>query len=155
MKSAGAVAHRWGWSLNRTENPANIAQPSANPHSTAPLMRIAAAGMNGAKARSSAASRPVASEPATILPMCPLGRRSVTGGESMPLRCGLGAGVVGVVVTMGSIPCPADVARVQQSALGDVPSTRRQGVTDLGLNPHRDHVARAAGLVSAASRPSG
>src|SRR5215217_4418863 len=33
MKTAGAAAHRWGWSLNRTDSTASNAHPSAKPSS--------------------------------------------------------------------------------------------------------------------------
>ena len=56
MNSAGAAAHRCGWSVNRTESTASIAQPSANPHRTAPVTALSSAGMNGAATRSRAAS---------------------------------------------------------------------------------------------------
>jgi hypothetical protein len=64
--------------VNRTESTANIAQPSANPHRTAPVRALSSAGMNGAATRSRAATSPVANEPATIQPMCPL----AVGGEA-------------------------------------------------------------------------
>src|SRR5512132_1915347 len=72
--------------------------------------------MNGAVVRSKAATSPVANEPATIQPMCPLDRGSGWDGRSRPLSLGVGMGV-GSVVTMDSIPCTAGVARVQLSAL--------------------------------------
>ncbi len=67
MNSAGTAAQRCGWSVNRVESTANIAQPSANPHSTAPVTALSCAGTNGAATRSSAATSPVANEPATAL----------------------------------------------------------------------------------------
>jgi hypothetical protein len=72
--------------------------------------------MNGAATRSRAATSPVANEPATIQPRGPRGPGSGRDGRSWPLS--LGVGVVGVVVTIDSIPCTAGVARVQPSALG-------------------------------------
>ena len=69
MKTAGTTAHRCGWSVYRTESTASIAQPMANPHSTAPVMSFSLTWMKGAATRSRAATTPVASDPATIRPM--------------------------------------------------------------------------------------
>jgi hypothetical protein len=60
------------WSVNRTESTASIAQPRANPHSTAPVMSFSCSWMKGAATRSRAATTPVASDPATIRPIWPL-----------------------------------------------------------------------------------
>ena len=71
MNTAGTTAQRCGWSVNRTESTANIAQPMANPHSTAPVMSFSCTWMNGAATRSRAATSPVARDPATTQPMRP------------------------------------------------------------------------------------
>ena len=42
--------------MNRADSTASIAQPSANPHRTAPVTALSCAGMNGAATRSSAAN---------------------------------------------------------------------------------------------------
>ena len=105
MSSAGATAHRCGWSVNLTESTANITQPTANPHSTAPVTRLSSAGRNGAATRSRATTNPTAIDPDTIQPMCLLGPRSGRDGRCPPLSLGVGMGVA-VFVTTNSIPCP-------------------------------------------------
>ena len=54
---------------------------------------------------------PVANEAATMKPMRRLGRRLGRGGRSGFLA--FTVGLVGMVVTMDSIPCAAGVARMQ------------------------------------------
>src|ERR687898_1974388 len=56
--------------------------------------------MNGAPARTTAATSPVASEPATIQPTLPLGPGPGWDGWSRPVSLGVGS-----VATMDSIPC--------------------------------------------------
>ena len=58
MNAAGTAAHRCGWSVYRTESTANIAQPTANPHRTAPVTAFSCAGMNGAATRSQPGEEP-------------------------------------------------------------------------------------------------
>jgi hypothetical protein len=94
----GAKPHQE--TVNRTESTANIAQPRANPHRTAPVTALSSAEMNGATARSRAATSPLANEPATTQPICPLGPRSGWDGRPQPLSLGVGS-----VATMDSIPC--------------------------------------------------
>jgi hypothetical protein len=69
MNAAGTEAHACGWSVNRTDNTLNMAQPTENPHRTAPVMAASSAGTNGAATRSSAAKSPVVNDPATTQPM--------------------------------------------------------------------------------------
>src|SRR4051812_1761325 len=97
--------------------------------------------MNGAAARRRAATRPVASDPATTSPMRPrfwLG--SCCGGRRWSSFQSRGRGVVGGAVTMASIRCTAAVARVQPSALearAVVPKLgrgRSVGIGPLGRN---------------------
>ncbi len=69
--TAGAAAHRWGCSVNRTDSLANSAQPRANASKTMPVRTFSFAGMNGAATRTNAITSPVANDPATINPMPP------------------------------------------------------------------------------------
>jgi hypothetical protein len=92
---------------------------------------LSSAGMNGAATRRRAATSPVANEPATIQPIRPLGPGSGRDGRSWPSSLGVGVGVVGVVVTMDSIPCTVGVARVQPSAL-----VARAAISTLGPFHH-------------------
>jgi hypothetical protein len=56
-------------------------------------MSFYSAGTNGAAMRSRAATSPMANEPATTQPMCPLGPASGRGGRSGPLASGVGVGM--------------------------------------------------------------
>ena len=93
MNTAGAAAHRCGWSVNRTDSTANIAQPSAKPSRTIPVSVCSSAGAIGAATRRAAAISPAAIEPATINPIL---LRAVCGGRagdgrwlgSVSCRCG-------------------------------------------------------------------
>src|SRR5690349_7369613 len=68
MKSAGPAAQLCGWWLNRRDSSSNVAQPAANPQSTAPVIGASWTGMNGAATRSPAARSPVIMDAETIQP---------------------------------------------------------------------------------------
>jgi hypothetical protein len=79
MNAAGAAAHRWGWSVSRTDSAANNAHPKANASRTTPVSTFSLPGMNGRATRTTARTRPAAIEPATIKPILLF---SVRGGRS-------------------------------------------------------------------------
>src|SRR5215218_10443216 len=115
--SAGATAQRCGWSVNRTDSTANIAQPRANPHRTAPVTAGSSAGINGAAARRNPATSPMANEPATTQPMFPLDPGSEWDGRSRPVSLGVGS-----VATMTPFHAPfggARLARAVNATLSD------------------------------------
>jgi hypothetical protein len=84
---------------------------------------FSSAGMNGAATRSRAATNPVANEPATTQPMCPLGLAPGWDGRSGPLSSGVGVGM-GVVVTMDSIHAQVASREYKYLHLWHVPSSR-------------------------------
>jgi DDE family transposase len=71
-----------GLRLNRRDPKAKAAQPTANPHSAAPAMRGSWSGMTGTATSSSAATTPMANEPAATRPMGHTRRAPRTGRSS-------------------------------------------------------------------------
>jgi hypothetical protein len=69
MNAAGAAAHRWGWSVSRTDSAANNDHPNANASRTTPASTFALPGMNGRATSTTARTRPTAIEPAAISPI--------------------------------------------------------------------------------------
>jgi hypothetical protein len=125
MNTAGTAAHRWGWLVNRVESSTNVAQPRANPHSTAPVTSFSSGLMKGAAARRRAASSPRASEPATTQPMGPRDA-DLAGIGPGPLSGDVAGGVgVGVIVTMGSIQVPLASREHSDLHVEHVPSLRQ------------------------------
>jgi hypothetical protein len=107
--------------VNLIESTANSAQPSANPHKSAPMTAFSSGAMNGAATRRSAARSPAANEPVTTQPMWPF--RLATGrmGPSGPLsfRESVGRGVAAIV---GSIPVRLASSRVSPNLWHVLPS---------------------------------
>src|SRR5215217_5028654 len=124
--------------------------------------------MNGAPARRTAARSPVANEPATTQPMCPLGPRS--GWDRRPWPWSLGVGSVATMTPVHAQSGAALLARAVNIArlpLPDVISPHDGNGLGLSWNPRRhlhltDSPARAldeqpcpgSGRETSSTRPS-
>ena len=69
MNSAGATAHRCGWSLYLTDKTAISAQPRPKARRTPPARMFSWGSRNGAATATAARTAPAANEPTTISPM--------------------------------------------------------------------------------------